>query len=103
MAGRRATEVTGSDDIVICTDRPSGRTGAQPQRQPRRPQCARAVLAGLKRQADRRETTSDIETGAAFDADWLQRDCIVGATNQHIGADPDPDRNARGCTAISAG
>ena len=40
-----------------------------------------AVLAGLKIQAQRRETTGDIKTGAAFDADWLQRDRIAGASN----------------------
>ena len=56
------------------------------------------ILAGLKSQAHRCETAGDIKTGAAFDADWLQRDRIVGATDQHIGADPDPDRNACGGT-----
>src|SRR5215469_3377376 len=44
-----------------------------------------AVLAGLKIQAQRCETTGDIETGAAF------------------GADPDPDRSACGCPPVSAG
>ena len=60
------------------------------------------MLAGLKGQAHRCETTGDIKTGAAFDADWLQRDRIVGAADQHVGADPDPDRNACGGAPISA-
>ena len=61
------------------------------------------ILAGLKSQAHRCETAGDIKTGAAFDADWLQRDRIAGAANQHIGADPYPDRDACGCASISAG
>ena len=88
--GRRGTEVTGSDSIVLCTDRCSGRTGAQLQPQPRRPPSAPTVLAGLKHQAHRRETTGDIKTGAAFDADRLQRNRLARATHQHVGADPDP-------------
>ena len=39
------------------------------------------VLAGLKIQAQQGETTGDIKTDAAFDADWLQRDRIAGASN----------------------
>src|SRR6516225_6336386 len=101
MAGRRGTEVTGPDDIALID--PAGRTRAQPQRQPRRPPWPRAVLAGLKRQADRCETTGDIETGAALDADRLQRDRVAGATHQHIGADPDPNRSACGCATVAAG
>jgi hypothetical protein len=62
-----------------------------------------ALLAALKGQAHRCEATRNIETSGAFDADWLQRDRIVGATHQHIGADPDPNRSACGCTSISAG
>jgi hypothetical protein len=61
------------------------------------------VLAGLKRQANRCETARDIETGAALNADWLQRDRILGPTNQHIGADPNPEHDACGSTSVSAG
>ena len=100
--GRRGTEVTGSDSIVLCTDRCSGRTGAQLQPLPRRPPSGPTVLAGLKHQAHRRETTGDIKTGAAFDADRLQRNRLARATHQHVGADPDTDRNASGCASISA-
>jgi hypothetical protein len=39
------------------------------------------LLAGLKIQAQQGETTGDIKTDAAFDADWLQRDRIAGASN----------------------
>lgn len=39
------------------------------------------ALAGLKTQAHRCKTTGDIETRAAFDADGLQRNRIVGTTN----------------------
>jgi len=88
---------------VICSDRRSRRIGAQLQPQPRRPPCACAVLARLKRQAHRCETTRNIETGAAFDADWLQRDRIAGATHQHIGADPNPKRSACGSASVRAG
>ena len=61
------------------------------------------VLAGLKRQTNRCETAREIETGAAFNADWLQRDRILGAANQHVGADPDPKRNACGRASVGAG
>ena len=71
--------------------------------QPRRSQRAPAVLAGLKGQAHRCEATRNIETGAAFDADWLKRNRIAGAANQHIGTDADPDRGACGDTSVSAG
>jgi hypothetical protein len=106
VVGRRATTSLDSDSVVLGVDSPSDRDGARganPRRSLGAPSRATGMLAGLKSQAHRRETTGDIETGAAFDADWLQRDRIVGAADQHIGADPYPDRNACGCASISAG
>jgi hypothetical protein len=91
VVGRRGTNVTSSIGIVIGADSPSDRNGARggnPWRTLGAPSRVPGMLAGLKSQAHRCETTGDIETGAAFDADWLQRDRIVGAANQHIGADP---------------
>ena len=95
----------GRNDDVGVTDSPAIATvpeaatlggASQHRRDPDR-------LAGLKSQAHRCKTTGDIKTGAAFDADWLQRDRIVRAADQHIGSDHDPDRNACSCASISAG
>ena len=85
------------------SERAAAAAGANPTFSLDAPSRAPAVLAGLETQAHRCETTGDIETGAAFDADGLQRNRIVGAANQHIGADPDPYRNACCCASISAG
>lgn len=106
VAGRRGAEVASSDSIVLSANSPSDRysaRGADPSCSLGAPSRSTAMLAGLKSQAHRCETTRDIETGAAFDADWLQRDRIVGAANQHVGADPDPDRDACGCASVGAG
>src|SRR6516165_11703264 len=47
-------------------------------------------------QADRSDAGRDVEPGIAFDADRLQRDCAVGAADEHIGAGPDADSGAAG-------
>ena len=106
VVGRRGTNVTSSIGIIPGADSPSDRNGARggnPSCSLGAPSHAPGMLAGLKSQAHRCETTGDIKTGAAFDADWLQRDRMAGAANQHIGADPYPDRDACGCASISAG
>src|SRR6516162_11389533 len=53
-------------------------------------------------QADRSDAGRDVEAGIAFDADRLQRDRVVGAADQHIGAGPDPDSGAAGGADIVA-
>ena len=58
---------------------------------------------GLIAQADRSDAGRDIEPGIAFEADRLQRNRAVGAADQHIGADPDADRGARGGTSEVSG
>ena len=70
----------GRNDDVGVTDSPAIATvpeagGASQHRR------APDILAGLKSQAHRCETAGDIKTGAAFDADWLQRDGVVGAAD----------------------
>ena len=65
--------VSTADRACACGANPSHKVGAPPR--------LPAVLAGLKIQAQQSETTGDIKTGAAFDADWLQRDRIAGASN----------------------
>src|SRR6185437_4687365 len=45
----------------------------------------------------------DIEADLALHAQWLQRDRIVGATDQHVAADADPDRRAALGAGIIAG
>ena len=65
--------VSTADRACACGADPSRRVGAPPR--------LPAVLAGLKIQAQQGETTGDIKTDAAFDADWLQRDRIAGASN----------------------
>ena len=53
-------------------------------------------------QADRSDAGRDVEPGIAFDADRLQRDCAVGAADEHIGAGPDADSGAAGGADIIA-
>src|SRR6516225_6861324 len=64
--------------------------------------CA-SPLPGLIRQGQRRNAGGDIETGIAFDAERLQRDRLVGAADQHIRADSDDRRRARGDAAKGSG
>jgi hypothetical protein len=57
----------------------------------------------LVAQAERSNTTRDVETGAPFEAERLQRNRSVGAADQYIGAGADTDRGAAGGADVFAG
>ena len=54
----------------------------------------------LVAQAERSDAGRNVETGAPFDADRLQRDRSAGATDQYIGAGADTYRGTAGGTDI---
>src|SRR2546430_17169780 len=54
-------------------------------------------------QGDRPDSGGDVETAVSLDAERLQRDRVVGAADQRVGADPDADRGAGGGSGIASG
>jgi len=49
-------------------------------------------LTRLKAHCHFGNTGRHIETGRAFDTDWLQSKRVCRVTDQHVGADPNTDR-----------
>ena len=58
---------------------------------------------GIELQIHRRQTRRDIEASVAFDTKRLQRDRPVHSADQHVAAEPQSDRRARGGSAVVAG
>src|SRR5258706_12921124 len=60
----------------------------------------RAVLG--RRQGEALDAGRDVEPGLALDVERLQGNALVGAADQHAGADAAHDRRAAGHAAVAA-
>src|SRR6516225_9869912 len=62
------------------------------QRADKLPPRALAMLTRLKVHTHFGNPCRDVETGCAFDADWLQGNRVSRPADKHVGADTDTDR-----------
>lgn len=73
------------------------------QRADKLPPRALAMLTRLKVHTHFGNPCRDIETGRAFDADWLQGNRVSRPADQYVGADTDTDRRTCRHSTIRSG